>query len=319
MTQELQPHLSRILNPRQALSHTALRALSGLTAAQLGNSFAQAWAKSPAERRRAVTSNLVELAEDNFELDFTEVFKLCLRDPDAQVRVHAIEGLWENRERGLAETLLRMLREDPAEPVRTAAANSLGRYTYLVEMGQLDAATAQKVRDGLLAAIHDAAEVLDVRRRALEALAYISSDPLVHDIIATAYADPHPKMKASALFAMGRNCDARWLPTLLAELDSPSPEMRYDAACACGELEEAQAVPYLIPLLDDLDWEVQLAAVQALGRIGGDDAQRALGRCLRRGDEKLAAAAQEALTELSFGEDPLSFGLRRPRGRGARG
>lgn len=314
MRPEFHPHHGRILNTRKPLSRAAVRALSGLTAAQLGDSFAQAWAKTPTERRRAVTRNLVELAEDNFELDFTAVFKLCLRDPDAQVRVHAIEGLWENRERGLAEILLRMLREDPAELVRAAAARSLGRYTYLIEMGQLDAATAQRVRDGLLAAIHDAAEVLEVRRRAVEASAYISGDPTVHNIIAAAYADPHPKMKASALFAMGRNCDARWLPTLLAELDSPSPEMRYEAARACGELEDPQAVPYLIPLLDDLDWEVQLAAVQALGRIGGDTAQRALRRCLRRGDEKLAAAAQEALQEFPLGEDHLSFGLGRPRG-----
>jgi HEAT repeat protein len=109
---------------------------------------------------------------------------------------------------------------------------------------------------------------------------------------------------------MGRNCDARWLSTLVRELKSDDAEMRYEAATACGSLGDEAAVPHLLPLFKDDDAEVQEAAVQALGQIGGQEAKRALEDCLASPEERVRDAALAALAEVDFGEDPLDFKLR---------
>jgi len=57
--------------------------------------FKQAWSPLGPERRRHIISRLVELAEDNVELNFNEIFKLGLSDPDEEVRIKAIAGLWK--------------------------------------------------------------------------------------------------------------------------------------------------------------------------------------------------------------------------------
>ena len=38
---------------------------------------------------------MVEQAEDNLELDFTSIFRLCLRDDDDHLVQLGVEGLWE--------------------------------------------------------------------------------------------------------------------------------------------------------------------------------------------------------------------------------
>ena len=80
----------------------------------------------------------------------------------------------------------------------------------------------------------------------------------------------------SAVFAMGRNMDARWQQTVLDELDSDAPGMRYEAARAAGEMTLEDALPMLARLIDDEDLEVRLASVWALGQIGGRPAAEAL-------------------------------------------
>ena len=53
------------------------------------------WRDLPAELRRGLAAKLVDLAEADFEVDFRVVFRVCLSDPDPQVRTAGIEGLWE--------------------------------------------------------------------------------------------------------------------------------------------------------------------------------------------------------------------------------
>ena len=57
----------------------------------------------------------------------------------------------------------------------------------------------------------------------------------------------------------------------------------------------------------DEDPEVQVSAVQALGNIGGVLAKRALQQALKLGDEAVEEAAQGALANIEFDEDPLGF------------
>ncbi|PZR99699.1 MAG: hypothetical protein DLM69_07120 [Candidatus Chloroheliales bacterium] len=106
---------------------------------------------------------------------------------------------------------------------------------------------------------------------------------------------------------MGRNMDARWLNTIIAEMGSGSAEMRYEAARAAGELSDRRAIPQLLELLRDNDTEVKLAAIWALGQVGGAAATTALKRVAQSDDEAISDAAQDALAEARLADDPLGI------------
>jgi hypothetical protein len=262
--------------------------------------FQSIWPTIPTQRRRDIMRELVEICEVNFEVCFDPVFFLGMADEDADVRTSAINGLWENETTALIGPLVHLLRTDPAVPVRATAAIALGKFVYLSELEEIDQAQALLAEEALLEAIHQAQEDVEVRRRAIEAIAY-SGEAGVVDIIENAYYDENEKMQVSAIFAMGRNADERWRPRVIVELDNPNSEIRFEAARACGELEVQEAVPKLINLVEeDPDLEVQEMALWAMGRIGGQLAREALELCLDNENEVLALAAEDALDELNL-------------------
>ncbi|HID88782.1 MAG TPA: hypothetical protein EYH27_03640 [Anaerolineales bacterium] len=272
--------------------------LSGLDQAEVKEVEA-VWRDLPVRVRREVILTLVEVAESDFEADFGAVFRIALDDPDAMVREAAVEGLWEDEDVRLVPRFAAFLREDPAPNVRAAAAASLGRFLLLGELGKIRPLPHRQAYEALLEACRAVRETLEVRRRALEALAY-SGEEEVADLISEAYQHPEEKMRISAVFAMGRSADERWAAHVLQELLNPNPEMRFEAARACGELGLEDAVATLIELVEDVDTEVQEAAIWALGQIGGDEARSTLKRCLRSENEALREAARDALRELEF-------------------
>ena len=285
------------------LASSALNALSSATRRNLA-AFAPAWVVLPAERRRSVVKMMVELAEANVELDYNLLFRYLLDDEDPQVRASAIEGLCEDEDAALVKPFVGFLRSDPDARVRAAAADSLGRFMLLAEYGRLpESPHANLIYEALLATIQSAVEELNVRRRAVEALAYSSRDQ-VRDVIAAAYADVDAQMRASAVAAMGRSADPYWRKIAAEELDSLDPRIRFEAVRAMGELENRGAVPRVIELLDDPDREVQMAAITALGQIGGSAAKEALANAAESDDEVLHELADEALQELRFSGDP---------------
>ncbi|MGQ9674059.1 MAG: HEAT repeat domain-containing protein [Chloroflexota bacterium] len=302
-TADFDAFLARLRDTAVSLAKVGLERLSDLPADE-AQEFRRMWPQIDDSRRKKIASSLVELAEENFELDFTAAFYVAIDDPNAEVRQQAIEGLWESMTYDTADLLVNVLRKDPAPEVRAAAASSLGRFTYLIELGKTDKKTASRVREALLAAHRSDSETVEVRRRALEALGYLC-DQEVADMVAEAYQSDNEKMRASAIFAMGRNCHPRWLDTILREMDSPSPEMRFEAARAAGELEDQRAVPQLERLVLDPDGEVRHAAIAALGEIGGRRAKRILRACLQSPDASIREAAEEALEEINFFEEPL--------------
>ena len=158
----------------------------------------------------------------------------------------------------------------------------------------------------MLAVINDQNQSIEVRRRALEAIASVSL-PQVKTAIMEAYQSQDSSFKASAIYAMGKNCDLSWLPTLLKELVNTDVEVRYEAAGACGELEDEEAVPYLIKMANDSDIDVQMAAIQALSKIGSAQAKEHLEACLNNVSETICQAAEQALNELEVKQDPLPF------------
>ena len=270
--------------------------------------FKQAWPTIELKRRQQIVSRLVELTKDNFDLDFDDIFKHCLSDQDTEVRSKAVEGLWENEEPSLINTLLHLLEQDSSDKVKAAAANVLGRFVMLAEQQKLHSSYTPKIYQTLLKTISDNTKPVEVKRRALEAIAPLYS-PEVEKAIREAYCSSNPKLRVSSIYAMGRNSNPSWLPMLLKELSNANSEIRYEAAGACGEIGEEEAVPHLIELVDDRDNEVQLAAIRALGKIGGTEAKNCLEQCLDDPSEIIQQAAKQVLYELNEGEEPLPFSL----------
>jgi hypothetical protein len=295
--------IDKLANLEKPLVNTDLADLSNLNNTE-AEYLRQVLANIETDRRRKTITRLVELAEDNFELNFDSIYKNCLRDPDEEVRVKAIEGLWENEETTLISNYVRMINEDPSEIVQAAAAKALSKYATLAELKKLGPASSSRVSQALLAILNDSTKPREVWRRALEAAAPLSL-PEVKKAIGEAYKSDDLKTKNSALYAMGKNCDSIWLPILIKEVYSPNPDVRYEAAGACGEICDEEAVPHLIKLTQDKDIEVQQAAIISLGKIGGAKAKAHLVKCASNPDENISEAAETALKYIDTEDDEL--------------
>lgn len=298
--------LAEILGEGHPLSYSRLEALSNPRAEHLAT-FREAWPQASCERRRQVVRALAQLSEDSPDLNFRDVLFFCLTDPDEMVRIAAIEGLMDDESFSLLEQLLLMAADDPSPRVRSEAILALGRFVYLMETTDLLEGYRQRLLRLLLSIFEDSRTPLEVRRRAVETVAYMGDSAEVEETILRAYNAAEREMRVSAIHAMGHHMAERWQPFLERELASPDPEMRYEAAWACGEMGDPRLVPLLAPLLDDADHEVVQAAIWALGEIGGVQARRLLERCLEREEEDVREAAEEALHTLRFFEDPVGL------------
>lgn len=302
---EFQEMLAELGQGDGQLSSAGIVALSNLDTSEI-KLLEQVWTGLEPARRQRIVKSLVEAAEADFRLNFEAVFKNCLKDADAGVRRQAIEGLWESEDTSLIALLLNRLLHDSSEDVQAAAAINLGRFTLLAELKKLRPEYATELAETLMAVFRDTGRTVAVRRRALEAVASLSR-PEVTKAISETYQSSNIKLRASAVYAMGKNCNVAWLPYVLQELESSEDELRYEAAGAAGELGEEEAVPCLIGLTDDTDADVRRAAIQALGQIGGKEAREHLQQCLDHPDQAIREAAEAALAELEATADPITL------------
>ncbi len=256
------------------------------------------------ERRREIVSMMVEQAEENLELDFTTIFRQCLKDDDDRLAQLGVEGLWEQEDRWLIFELMELLQSERGPQVRATAALALGKFPALAQEGKLQPQDRELVYRVLMDFLEDEIEDLEVRRRCLEAVAPFNTEE-VQDYIRWAYDGDDQDMRSSSIYAMGRTGGVEWLPTLLGDLENPDPAVRYEAAYACGEMGEQNAAPQLVELLQDDDPEVRLACIAALGKVGGALARRALIDCVRDGDAAISDAAHTELENLEFLDDPM--------------
>jgi HEAT repeat protein len=305
--EELKHLLEQIAGETGPVAFSSLFALSDLAGERL-KLFLTVWEELPDARRRSLIEALADLAEANFEVNFDAIYRHSLDDPDDVVRATAIDGLWENEDPAFIGPFLRLLRTDPSAIVRASAAEALGRYVLAGELEQLDATIANRILNELLTRFYTADEMLPVRRRAVESAAYACL-PEVSEALEMAYYDDDERMRASAVFGMGRSCDRRWRAIVLKELENASPAMRYEAARASGELGIRRAVPFLALLVDDVDPQVHEASIWALGQIGGPDAKRILGDAYSDADEATVDAIDEAMAEIALQEGSLDLTL----------
>lgn len=262
-------------------------------------------AKANVERRHQFITQLVHLSDSDLKLDFSNIFVSCLYDSDEAVRIQAVAGLEAEENYLVIAPLVRVLKEDTSAEVRAAAGEALGKFALSGELGKLSTDCTDKIYMALVEVLDDETEPVEVKRRALEAIAPMSL-PRVKEFIEEAYHSTDAKLKASAIYAMGRNCDPEWLEILLAELSSREAEMRYEAANACGELGAEEAVSHLGRLVGDKDAQVQEAAIKALGEVGGEEARQILNKLKRSTQPRIHQAAMAALEELCLCEDTLS-------------
>lgn len=283
--------------PEVAISQ--LYRLSDMTPEEMDMVMAR-WPELPEQRRRIVARHLADISEENFVVDFSPLLRRFLSDPSPDVRLAALDGLWDTSNTTCVSPIIRLMEEDSEERVRAAAAATLGHFVLLGEWGQLNERVAERIVDALLGTLDSDQTGAMVRRATVESLGS-SAHPRVSQIIHDAYHQGEDTMQLSAVFAMGRSADPRWLATIIEEMASPDPEMRMEAARAAGNLGSSDTVDQLIELLEDEDLEVQLAAVAALGQVGNERAQEAL-QALIHDPESIALleAAETALEEIEW-------------------
>jgi len=185
----------------------------------------------------------------------------------------------------------------PSAKVQAAAAIALGRFALLAELSKIDSQFKVEIGQSLLTVFNDEARPIDVRRRALEAVAPLSSAG-VKETIMKAYQNSEFKLKVSSIYAMRMSGNPEWLPIIIKELSSSEPEMRYEAASACGELGGRAEVQPIISLTNDEDIEVRLAAIEALGKLGGAEAKAKLKKLSGDKSEAVREAARQAIYEI---------------------
>jgi HEAT repeat protein len=281
------------------------RELTGLS--DLGRAAARAlgdvWPTFPEARRVAVLRQLDELAESNVQYQFGRVYRIALSDDSAVARQLAVAALWEDTGVDLVDRLLAMLESDPSTDVRAAAATALGHFAERAALGELDEGAGTRIEAALRNVVSTPGEAGLVRRKALEQVVVFGIAGESETFIRNAYDSEDATERISAIFAMGRSLDRRWLPIVVAEFESDDPEVRYEAARASGELGHVDAVQGLSSLVIDEDQEVALAAVIALGKIGGQGAIRVLRSLRDAGDFPHTEALDDALAEADLGQE----------------
>lgn len=291
------------------MSATLYYGLANLDEARIGY-VKPVWGDVPSDRRVEIVRQMIDLSEVNVDLDYRLMGYLGLDDDDPAVREAAIELLWEDQSLALMNKLMEMAQWDEAVPVRAAAAGALGRFILSGELGDLPETETIEAQEVVASLYNDNQEDVEVRRRALEAIANCGHE-MVEDAINEAYHSADERMRASAVYAMGCTCDERWNDIVIREIGSPDPAMRYEAARASGQLELREAIPHLARLVHETDVEIKQAAIWSLGEIGGRQAVRVLSSLAEEAeqakDDDLLELIEEAIGSASLIGEDLDF------------
>ena len=286
------------------LSQTQVARLSDLSRVN-ARALAAAWESIPEENRVDLVRRFDELSEERVDLNFGRALRVALNDRSAVVRQLAVAGLWEDESSELLDRLRAILQTDESPDVRAQAAAALERFSSKAVVGSLDESVAADLRDSLRRSAIDADAPYAVQRRALESLGPYAADPEISSIISEAFDSEDHGLQCSALYAMGRSQDSRWLPTILEQLESEDPEIRFEAARAAGLLGSADALPLLLQAARDEDAEVRHTAIGAIGQIGGRGAVRALERLAEDAGEADLELIQSAIDDVNTLIEPL--------------
>lgn len=268
----------------------------------------EVWEQVPDWRRKALVEDVETLGAANYRLSFETLARFTILDSLPEVRLPSVRTLSEYEATDLIEHYRRALSQDSDALVRAEAAAALSRYVYLGEIEELHSELLREIEEHLIEVIRGEDAKL-VRRRALEALGYSGREE-VSEFISMAYDSADKEWIVSAVLAMGRSANEKWIPQVLENLENSYPAIRAEAARAAGELELPEAVPQLLELLDDHDPDVRAASIWSLSQIGGEGVQEALEMMYEQTDDQDEAdLIESALENLEFTENMQLFAL----------
>jgi hypothetical protein len=268
------------------------------------------WHDVGIERRRGLLEDMESLAENDTLLFFDHMAVMCLEDQDPVARAAAIRLLWQSDEEALVPRLIKLLKEDPEIIVRSAAATALGIFVYQGELEEIKQSTYDRILENLIQ-VYTGSDDRLVRRRALEALGY-ASHPDIPGFIEQAYETDNEEWLQSALFAMGRTLNIRWIDWILSMFDHPDSLVRYEAVRAAGELEAKAALKPIFDLLEEGtdDEDLYYAAIWSLTKIGGKGVRELIEMNLDESDDpEEIRFLEEALENLDFTEQIDNFDM----------
>jgi HEAT repeat protein len=298
-------YLNELDQQPEDIKTSTLLEMSDLSGEDVEN-FSDIWSKLESEIKVKILKRLTELAEYDVQLDFTSICKLCLSDPEPIVRKSALDGLWELQDRTFIQPLIEILINDTDSAVKSAAAIALNSFAQMHQNGKLIERDSSKIFDALMQTIEKGQEENAVISRTVEAIGYFSGQQ-VEDTLTKFHRNKNSQLRQSAIFAMGRNAQPKWLDMILKDFNDANPAIRFEALNAAGLLGDESTVPQIIPFTKDTDTQIKLAALTSLGYIGGELAKREILTCIEDDDENVKDAAISALANIDFEQDPLGI------------
>ena len=266
------------------------------------------WPRVNLDRKLSLLDGLLSLAGKDTLVNFDDIARSVLDDPEASVRLKALRLLDECEDVKLVPLLIGLLKSDPDVNVRAEAANTLNLFVDLGELEEISDEVYGEVHDALLEAAKSAEE-RRIRRRALESLGWSSHEDVI-GLVESAF-EGNIDWRLSALIAMGRSADDRWEDRVLRSMLDDNDTIRKAAVQSAGMLAFKSArVPLLRMLEEEENGEVMSAVIWSLSQIGGEDVRTYLEALFdQTEDEELGAFLEEALDNLAFTEDLDRFEL----------
>lgn len=176
----------------------------------------------------------------------------CLRSPDQELVVNAIQALGEPNKTAAAAPLLRLLRETTQLPLQR---------TIVLSLGQM--------RSG--EAFYDIVRLFAVRNESLQnaVVEALSDYRNYHSVLAIfrlmkSGANVSLQVRMNAVMVLTRLIGRAMTPFLLAALDDPDPRVQSNTLEALGVLRDRHTIPLLVPFLAHPHHRVRGSAIMAL-------------------------------------------------------
>jgi len=288
---------------RRIFQVESLRSL-GLSLRQVARALAD-----PAFTPSDLVSDLIRWTEDRLEREGELLRRLRAIDasaptgwPDVLRVVELMRGL-DSTSAARRQQAVLAAPEGVSAPADLLAEAALAESDPIVA-GALRWALARAGGDALatLAVGMDSADV-EIRRRAVVAIAGMPEAPGVDAVLADALADPDPSVRGHAAVALGRRNAAEAVPVLVGMVVEGASDV--DAAEVLGTLsrDPGCAKGIVTALVDELaahskDRAVRIRLAQALVELSGPDGREVLRHLARDDDAALALVASAFVTVL---------------------
>ncbi len=288
--------------PGEEATEDTLAELSGIANSEAAT-LSQKWLGWTDDEVLDLHTRLADLSEEDSGMEFECVFKAGLRHRDGRVRAVSTHALAETGDISAVSRILDLFNEDDELEVRSAAATAIGSFAALAAEGRLSERIRTRIFDSLSGVLEKGDTPSELWRRTLEAAGSFD-DPRISRFIDRARMSDKPEFQLSALVAIARTSDPRWLDHVTSQLENADSSVRFEAVNALGEIGDEPDAFYLEEPLDDQDLMVQLAAVAAAEKIAGPTAKQLLKVATESPEPGVAKAATDALVNIE-NEDKL--------------